>query len=395
MKKLLWLMLFLAGCSHQANCEESYRMKITDGTRGGKTYYTGLKIPQGFTAPNTISAKATLGRVSLPAAYDLRALYTLSPVENQGSCGSCWAFSVASTFQDALAIKGIPRNLSEQYLVSCNQYGYSCNGGFFEAHNMHMSPAGGVAQNDMPYTMTNGSCKPSLTYHEKITSWKYLQGGNKPSIDEIKAAVYQYGTISVGVSASNSWSSYRGGVFTGCQSGSPQLNHAVNIVGWNDAQGVWIMRNSWGTSWGNGGFGLWPYGCDGIGAQANFVVFDGGTPDPTPVPPPTPDPKPVPDCTPQATASTGTGASISLRAGATVVLGMAAKAETTYYWTADPAFESASKPTSSRIRYKPNKTKVVTIHAVTKCGEATKSVVVNYPVQKLEQEKVDEILRKK
>lgn len=404
MKKWLWFICFaliFTGCSHKANCAEDYKLKITDGKRGGKTYYTGLKIPDTFAPREVRSVKKELGMVALPASYDLRALYKLSPIENQGSCGSCWAFSIAATFQDALAIKGIPRDLSEQYMVSCNPYGYSCNGGFFEAHNMHMSPKGGVNQADMPYTATNGSCKPSLTYHEKISSWSYLAGGNKPSIEDLKAAIYKYGTISVGVSASNSWSSYRGGVFNGCQSGNPQLNHAVNLVGWDDAQGVFIMRNSWGTNWGMSGYGYWPYGCDGIGAQANFIVFDGGSPDPTP--PPSPDPTPVPppvppptpDCTPQPSASTGTGASISLRAGATVILGMAARAETTYYWTATPAFESGAKPTTSRVRYKPNQTKTLTIHATTKCGEAVKSVTVNYPVQKKELEKVDEILRKK
>jgi hypothetical protein len=385
---LLCIMSVLAACmllgKPKVGAESANVTVIKDRAH---TYYTGLKIPAGFQALETRSALEELKKkkLSLPAEYDLRLKYTLSPIEDQGQCGSCWAFSIASTFQDALVIAGTPRNLSEQYLVSCNTYGFSCNGGFFEAHNLHKSPKGGVNQADMPYTATNGTCKQGLTYREKLTSWAYLPGGDNPSSDEIKAAIYQHGTISVGVSAGDNWGSYRGGKFTGCQSGNPQLNHAVNLVGWSDSGGYWIMRNSWGTSWGDRGYMLIPYGCDGIGAQANYIVYDGQGPTPDPTPGPTPDPGPTPPpgptpdpaCTPQPRAETGTGPSITVRAGITMTLGSRALPETTYYWTAEPAFDSGAKPTESRVRYRPRITKTLTVHAVTKCGEATKSVIVN------------------
>jgi hypothetical protein len=172
-------------------------------------------------------------------------------------------------------------------------------------------------------------------------------------------------------------SNYTGGIWQG--DGSTQLNHAVNVVGWGKegTQEYFIMRNSWGSGWGENGFMRLAIvngkPVNGFGAWANFVEYIGTGPQPTP----TPTPPPGPDCKPKPVASTGFGPSIWLKVGQGVKIGMKARANTTYYWTAEPAFDGGAKPEVSMINFKPSITKVLTIHATNPCGEAVATTKVN------------------
>jgi hypothetical protein len=194
-------------------------------------------------------------------------------------------------------------------------------------------------------------------------------------VEDIKRALYTYGPLSVGVAVDNAFSSYSGGVFQ--DTGFRTLNHAVNLVG--GGEGYWIMRNSWGSGWGpDGGFMKIAFGANGIGAWANYVVYEKNpnpTPDPTPDPKPNPDPDPQP-CSPKPYADTGYGDSITVRNGANILMGTKPRAGHRYYWTASPAFDNGAQPQEAQIKYKPRVTKRLTIHAVTQCGEATDSVTV-------------------
>ncbi len=360
--------LIMGGCATHEIVEQSYLVKADNG----KMYATGLKIPMDFAPPTTV--KAHLGE-DLPATFDWRSKVQLSPIENQGSCGSCWAFSTAATFQDVKRIFGETEDLSEQYLLSCaNPSEWSCNGGFF-AHDAHKSPRGAVLASEYPYTATDSACKSGINYRWKLTSWAYLPGGETPSVDEIKAAIYKYGPVSVGVAADSQFSSYRSGIFQG--SGSTQLNHAVNLVGWG--QGYWIMRNSWGAGWGESGYMRIKFGANGIGAWTNFIVYNKApdpSPNPDPNPNPEPQPEPDPECEPKPFASTGYGDSITVRKGGTIILGTPSREDHTYYWTAVPEFNGGVEPPYAKIKYAPAIQKRLTLHAVTECGEATDSITV-------------------
>jgi hypothetical protein len=339
----------------------------------GKLFYTGLKIPQGF-KPKNVRPAYVKGE-ELPAAFDWRDKVELMPIRSQGSCGSCWSFSTVATFEDSRRIQGEKEDLSEQYLVSCNNEGWSCNGGFF-AYDYMMAPKGGISEASYPYTATDSACKGGLNYGAKIKSWAYLPGGDNAgdNINEMKAAIFKYGPIGVGVAVDSNFSNYSGGIFK--DTGYRSLNHAVNIVGWNDAEGgYWIMRNSWGN-WGENGFMRIAYKANGIGAWSNYVVYEK---DPNPNPDPTPDPKPNPDpqpCSPKPYADTGYGDSITVKNGASILMGTKPRAGHRYYWTASPAFDNGAVPQEAQIKYKPRVTKRLTVHAVTQCGEATDSVTV-------------------
>jgi len=377
----------------------------------GKKYYTGLIIPKDFQPKIVRSALADLKNkgLALPESYDLKTLYSLESAENQGSCGSCWAFSITGVMKDNIKIHGGNRRVSQQFLLDCNTNQYSCEGGFFESHNLHKAPKGAVTWSDYSYTGSQGQCKSGLKYNETITSWAYLPGGDNVATEEIKSAIYQYGTVAVGVAADQSMSNYTGGKFNG--SGATDLNHAVNLVGWT-ADGYWIMKNSWGSSWGeNGGYMQIKFGANLIGAQANYVIFNGNSPDPTPNPDPNPTPNPTPGpnpdptpgptpnptpgpgpCSPAPIASTNHPAEIKIRRNQTVYLGTKPVRGTSYTWRAVPEFNGGAVPREAYIKFTPSVTKVLTIFATNKCGTAqatTKVTVTNFApdiIQDLQQE---------
>ena len=127
---------------------------------------------------------------------------------------------------------------------------------------------------DYPYTATDGSCGCPFDHPYTIQNWYYVSGQSS-----MKQAIMDYGPISVDIYANTALQSYGGGVFNGCESAG-YTNHAVAVVGWDDnyGGGVWIMRNSWGTGWGESGYGYIPYGCSMIGSSSTYIVYGGAIP---------------------------------------------------------------------------------------------------------------------
>ena len=219
----------------------------------------------------------------IPSAFDWRDK-VLPPVRSQGGCGACWAFGSVGPLECNIKIKdGVVVDLSEQWLVSCNTNGYDCDGGWWvhDYHEWKGDPCGGtgaVLEEYFPYTATNGSCNCPYPHDYFIDDWAYIGGQwQTPSVDAMKQAIMEYGPISVGVSVNDAFQAYGSGVFNGCENGS--VNHAVTLVGWDDDDGdygCWILRNSWGPYWGEGGYMRIPYGCSRVGYNACYVDFDGG-----------------------------------------------------------------------------------------------------------------------
>jgi len=217
-------------------------------------------------------------RGDLPSAFDWRALGGCTPIRNQGSCGSCWAFATVGALECNILIKdGRSVDLSEQWLVSCNRSGYSCSGGWF-AHEYHQwatdrcNHAGAVLEQFFPYVAWNAPCYCPYPHRYFINRWAYVGGSSGvPPIAAIKQAIMTYGPVSVAVYVNAAFQAYSGGIFNGCASGT--VNHAVVLVGWDDAQGVWILRNSWGPNWGEGGYMRIRYNCSSVGYAACYVVY--------------------------------------------------------------------------------------------------------------------------
>lgn len=217
----------------------------------------------------------------IPEKFDWRRLDGATAVKAQGNCGSCWAFSTVGALECNILIKdGVEVDLSEQWLVSCNQHNWGCGGGGF-AHRYHMlttdpcGDSGAVLENDFQYTASNAPCECPYPHHFHLDGWGYADPSvDIPDPELIKRAILEYGPISVGVMADAAFSNYRGGVFTGGI--SHDINHAVVLVGWDDNQGtdgIWYLRNSWGTMWGEQGYMRIERGRNAVGWGANWVDY--------------------------------------------------------------------------------------------------------------------------
>jgi predicted secreted protein len=201
---------------------------------------------------------------TLPTSFDWRAAGIVPDIRNQHGCGSCWAFGTVGIMESAIAKAGGPlTDLSEQFLVSCNTSGWDCSGGL-TAHMWHydtlgqnQTAIGAVLETDDPYTASNGTCSVIPNHPYTLSGWQFIVPNEwtMPTVDQIKNAIYTYGPVTAGVCADGGWYSYQGGVYNpssnGCSGGT---NHQIVLVGWDDATSTWILRNSWGSSWGEGGY---------------------------------------------------------------------------------------------------------------------------------------------
>ena len=251
----------------------------------GKTSVTDLDlevITGAIEPPNWKDQVKFINKVThpylLPEVWDSRVeLGELTPsVRAQGSCGSCWAFGSTAAFEFSYLkyhLDTMPLilgfDLSEQEMVSCSSHG-SCRGGWY-AHKWQVSP-GQALEADFPYVARDVRCKQNLEPGAIASEYFFLGSKNrKPTVVEIKKAIFEYGAVSTVVRANGAMQAYKGGIFNGCSSWS--INHLVALVGW-DGKGNWIMRNSWGTNWGeDNGYMRMPYGCSSIGKTAAYVVY--------------------------------------------------------------------------------------------------------------------------
>lgn len=212
---------------------------------------------------------------ALPARYDLCARGACTPVKDQGGCGSCWAFATTGVVESAIALAdGVTRDLSEQYLVSCNPHGYSCAGGWaafdlFEDTIPAGEPAAGaVYEADDPYRGADASCGAPHAHHERLLRW----GTAYADVPSLKEALLEHGALWATVCADGPFASYTGGVFEG--SSCTSINHAVTLVGWDDADGGhWLLKNSWGAAWGEDGYMRIRYGANALGAIAFWADY--------------------------------------------------------------------------------------------------------------------------
>jgi PKD repeat protein len=190
----------------------------------------------------------------------------MTPVKSQGSCGSCWAFSAIGVVEAAVNIYAndpdIDIDLSEQYLVSdCCNAG-SCGGGCPDWALEYVRDTGVPEESCFPYAMSNCACTPCSDWAENpwgIENYVYVSS----STDAFKSALQEYGPLSVVLSVPDDWFYYVGGVYTPTwevTNGVGWANHAVVLVGWNDSEGCWIIKNSWGSGWGEQGYARVLYG---------------------------------------------------------------------------------------------------------------------------------------
>jgi len=194
-----------------------------------------------------------------PTNYNYYDCGVVTPVYNQGQCGSCWAFSATETIESYYALEGGQlTELSVEQIVSCDTGGSDagCNGGFPSGAYQYVESAGGIeANSSFPYSAESGNapgCSASAAFVTGVTGYSSITG---------ESGLYQQmssssgGPVSVCVDATT-WQTYTGGVITSCPTSVDHCVQAVGYANYGQSNAYWIVRNSWGADWGENGF-IW------------------------------------------------------------------------------------------------------------------------------------------
>jgi C1A family cysteine protease len=208
------------------------------------TYLTGYASSEQTPIDDMVS-------IAVPNAdVDWRQKGAVTPVKNQGSCGSCWAFSTVGTIEGFVTVKKSQAlvSLSPQQLVDCDKTDHGCSGGLPTNAITWTAKNGGLCSDqEYPYTGRGGTCKTTCKKIAQVAGVSRLRGEA-----QLESGLAQM-PVSIAVDASGGFQSYKSGVFSGpC---GTSLNHAILAVGSvSSPSAYFIVKNSWGTSWGTQGY---------------------------------------------------------------------------------------------------------------------------------------------
>ena len=240
-------------------------------------------------------------RDALPAAFDWRNVggkSYLGPVKDQGTCGACYAFAAAAVAEGVYSVAtrrtgaAVP-DFSEQYVAFClgthgpyQSHFDGCGGADYDyAELTALTVEGILAEAALPYSgRDNQTCPQSLAGSIIFSGW-----GRVGCLDTaaIKSAILTHGPVDVAVYVSSAFDAYKGGVYQDSLTSCPapygqgcaytETNHAVALVGWNDGDattpGHFILRNSWGTGWGEAGYMRIAYRAARVACSATYLAY--------------------------------------------------------------------------------------------------------------------------
>lgn len=235
---------------------------------------------------------------ALPSSFDWRDVNGhayIGSIRNQGNCGSCYAFGASAaaecTYNFAMGLYDANAvDFSESFIIWClstmspySSHFSGCDGADYSYSELSAITTEGISyESAFPYADTPTACgthwnDPRVTFD----SWHRIACGD---ITAIKTAIMTYGAVDAAVYVGSAFSAYSGGIYndanTACN-GSPcsytPSNHAIALIGWNDANGgYWILRNSWGTGWGESGYMRIAYDAAGVACAACYLYIEAG-----------------------------------------------------------------------------------------------------------------------
>ena len=247
--------------------------RVADFNRAGKSFKVALNKFACLTPAEYRSLLGVRGASRLPSrvapparkvgdvpeSIDWREKNAVNPVKDQGQCGSCWAFSAVSAQESAWFInKGVLQSLSESEIVDCCTSCSGCNGGWPTwAYTQKSEEQDGLfmLEDDYPYRPLVGMCMfDKAKGVQKVTGYVTIKYGSE---DDLKEKVGTMGPASICIDASQwTFQTYAGGIYDEPMCSEEILDHAVVCVGYGSEGGLdfWIVRNSWGPSWGENGY---------------------------------------------------------------------------------------------------------------------------------------------
>ena len=224
----------------------------------------GLRRP---VALNPAKAYRRQTAAILPAHFDWRNVdgkNYVTPVRDQGTCGSCWAFASTATLESRTLIDldtpGVDLDLSEQALLSCDGEGNCVDGGMLDDAANYVKGSGIPLEDCYPYRADDSPCgnicpgSQSLNQAYTIRDWIYFGGGETPpDLTVIKSLLVTTGPMAVEFEVYEDFYYYESGVYSHTD-GEDKGAHAVLLVGYDDRDQCFIVKNSWGTGWGEEGY---------------------------------------------------------------------------------------------------------------------------------------------
>lgn len=206
--------------------------------------------------------------VTLPAEFDWRKVMPdcHTPIKDQKYCGSCYSFSVTASLESRFCIKSqgkLKPELSQQDIISCDNNNGKCQGDRLDNTWRYVENVGTVPLYCKPYESAYGSVPTCTNYcvnkSYTFARWRALPGSWRMfyTVDQIKAEIYMNGPVSAGMATFEDFSTYKGGIYIHV-AGKQTDYHAVVILGWGYdpyyRSEYWILRNSWGPTWGESGY---------------------------------------------------------------------------------------------------------------------------------------------
>jgi len=195
-------------------------------------------------------------RKTLPKHWDWRMKGAVNPVQSQGTCGGCWAFSAMANLEGQYFKKyGTLPKFSEQQLIDCDATNSGCGGGIMHNAFSYLRENGVVESGNYPYSETQGYCRYNTGFGNNLVKGYRFAGTD--SEKKIRRMLYEVGPLAITINASY-LQYYNGGVINIPYDYCPYApNHGVNLVGYGKTaagQKYWIVRNTWGPYWGEGGY---------------------------------------------------------------------------------------------------------------------------------------------
>lgn len=269
MKNIFTLVLSLIVCCAVLHAEEAPTFKASRKSRDFSKSLGRIAPPEGFRATE-LDASFLDADGDIPGAFHLSQFAELAPVKDQGACGSCVYFAVSATFEDTLRVRGLKlEKTAPQFLMDCAQRKWMCSGSFFEYVAQGLVDKGGAAREaDYPYRAHDQPCQGSPQLHGSIKSMRLIDRSPK----SIMTALNKRYAVAITIGAGGAFMNYDSGVLNQCQ--NIGTNHQVELVGYDcetakdaagnckfDANGRlpngvghWVIKNSWGTGWGDQGY---------------------------------------------------------------------------------------------------------------------------------------------
>lgn len=293
------------GARVPADLANRIRAQNTVAAARSQMLFTDERLAKALTAANPqISAI----QPAIPKQFDWRTKNRVTPVKNQGFlCGSCWVFAAIAAYESAYLIANnedavqngtLAVNVSEQEALDCTFPENDCvAGGWHEVVFVYLQFEGEVSGDTYQYRGAKGFCTSNLARSYYLLNWGYVidttaNASLIPSDLALKQAIYRYGPVACSV-VTKGWDNYcklyddgtpnprwstdfPNGIFPGQPTTSlkqTDIDHEVVIVGWDDTPpGVWLIKNSWGTNWGDGGYMKLKYQSNYIGFGSSWLI---------------------------------------------------------------------------------------------------------------------------